>query len=306
MYPNHCRVQTGALALTTVSLRYCNQTADDWRPLQTGPRHPTPRSPMPNDLLHRAHDTAESRAELKATHTPEAIAVRLEAGDRQSYLKDFVYGAIDGAVTTFAVVAGVVGAALDSVIIIILGVANLVADGFSMAVSNYLGSRAELQQREQARRSEMRHIEKYPEGEREEIRQIYARKGFAGDDLERIVAVITSDRKLWLDTMLHEEFGLPRHGPVPWKAGLATFGAFVVVGAIPLLVFMVNPLLPTPIGVPFLISALLTGIAFFVVGSWKARIVEQRWWLGGLETLAVGGSAAVLAWLAGHLLRGLA
>lgn len=257
-------------------------------------------------FLNRAHDEAESQAELEATHTPEAIRVRLEASSRESYLKDLIYGAIDGAVTTFAVVAGVVGAALDNVIIVILGVANLVADGFSMAVSNYLGSRAEAEQRHMARRSETRHIEKYPEGEREEIRQIFARKGFGGDDLERVVEVITADRDLWLDTMLHEEFGIPRHGPVPWKAGAATFAAFVVVGAIPLLAFILDAVVPGVTIRPFLVSCVLTGLAFFVVGAWKARVVEQAWWRGGLETLLVGGSAAILAYLVGHLLRGLA
>ncbi|MDX1569327.1 MAG: VIT1/CCC1 transporter family protein [Xanthomonadales bacterium] len=257
-------------------------------------------------FLHRAHDEAESRAELEATHTPEAIRVRLEASSRESYLKDFIYGAIDGAVTTFAVVAGVVGAALDNIIIVILGVANLVADGFSMAISNYLGSRAEAEQRDKARRSETRHIEKYPEGEKEEIRQIFARKGFSGEDLERVVDVITSDQDLWLETMLHEEFGIPRHGPVPWKAGVATFMAFVVIGSVPLLAYIMQALLPGLTIRPFFISCVLTGAAFFLVGAWKAKVVEQAWWRGGLETLLVGGSAAVLAYIAGHLLRGLA
>lgn len=260
---------------------------------------------MSRDLINRAHDAAESEAELRATHTPEAIALRLAGEDRASYLKDLIYGAIDGAITTFAIVAGVVGAGLDNAIIIVLGLANLVADGFSMAVSNFLGSRAELQQRERARRSETRHIDQYPEGEREEIRQIFAAKGFEGAVLDRVVEVITSDKKLWLETMLVEEFGLPRHGPVPWKAGTATFVAFVVVGAIPLLAFGIHALAPMTAVSPFILSIILTAIAFFVVGAWKARMVEQRWWVGGLETVLLGGSAAALAWLVGYLLRGL-
>ena len=130
---------------------------------------------------------------LEKTHTPSAIRKRLQFGVQHSYLKDFIYGAIDGAVTTFAVVSGVAGAGLSIKIVIILGLANLFGDGFSMAVGNFLGTRAEEQLREQARKEEEFHIQEIPQGEREEIRQIFAAKGFAGRELEKVVEVITAD-----------------------------------------------------------------------------------------------------------------
>lgn len=74
-----------------------------------------------------------------------AIRERLSQPPKRSHLRDFIYGGIDGAVTTFAVVAGVAGAGLSATVVIILGVANLIANGFSMAVSNYAATRAELQ-----------------------------------------------------------------------------------------------------------------------------------------------------------------
>ncbi|MBJ7472138.1 MAG: VIT1/CCC1 transporter family protein [Solirubrobacteraceae bacterium] len=237
-------------------------------------------------------------------HTPDAIRERLGAPHAVSYLRDLIYGAVDGAVTTFAVVAGATGAGLSNGVVVIMGLANLFADGFSMGVSNFLGSRAAEQQRDRARRREERHIDRYPEGEREEIRQLFAAKGFEGDDLERIVAVITSDRERWIDTMMTEELGFARDATSAVRAALATFAAFLVVGALPLSVFLIDALAPDVIADPFVWSAALTAVAFFGVGSLKARVVEMRWWRSGLETFLIGGAAAAIAYLVGVALEG--
>lgn len=252
------------------------------------------------------NESAEPLDALHAAHTPQKIHARLQSGPGRTYLRDFVYGAIDGTVTTFAVVAGVAGAELPPSVIIILGLANLVGDGFSMAASNYLGTRAEEQLRERARRREEQEIDLCPEGEREEIRQILRGKGFEGADLERAVEIITSDRRQWVELMLTDELGLSLSGSPPFRAAAATFTAFVVVGLIPLLTFVVQFLGGTIPGSPLAGSTLLTGITFFGIGAAKARFVEQRWYWSGFETLLIGGSAAGLAYLVGLLLRGIA
>ncbi|WP_442485242.1 VIT1/CCC1 transporter family protein [Aeoliella sp. SH292] len=247
-----------------------------------------------------------SKAELKAAHTPERIRLRLEAPMAHSYLRDFVYGAIDGTVTTFAVVSGVAGAGLSVGVIIILGFANLVGDGFSMAASNYLGTKAEEELRRKARRMEEEHIRKYPEGEREEIRQIFAGKGFEGEQLEHVVEVITADHKRWVDTMLVEELGLPLTSPSAIRAAGVTMLAFVLVGIIPLLPFLVHPLFGVTLGSPYASSAVMTGVAFFLVGAAKSWFINESWIRAGIETFVVGSAAAGLAYLVGLAFGGIA
>lgn len=249
--------------------------------------------------------TSTTLTTLQSSHTPEAIRRRLQERQVHSYLKDFVYGAIDGAVTTFAVVSGVAGAQLSPQIVVILGLANLAADGFSMAVGNFLGTRTEEELRSSAKKREELHIDQIPEGEREEIRQIFARKGFEGKDLEKIVKTITSNKKQWVDTMLKEELGIPVEGPSPWRAALSTFTAFVLVGFLPLVAFLIDLAFPEVLFNPFLISAFMTGLAFFVVGAFKSSFVGKPWFLAGLETLLMGGGAAILAFVVGLLLRNL-
>ena len=244
--------------------------------------------------------------DLEHSHHPELIAARLSGDQKHSYLKDFVYGAIDGAVTTFAVVSGVAGAGLPSNIVVILGVANLVGDGFSMAAGNFLGTKAEAEHRERIRQMEERHISAEPDGEREEIRQIFREKGFDGDLLEEVVNVITTDRTRWVETMLQEEHGLAPIAASAWRAAIMTFSAFLVVGAIPLVPFVIELLFGLEVPHAYLLSTGMTAIAFFGVGAVKSRFVETRWLLAGLETLFVGGLAAGLAYVCGLLLRGIA
>lgn len=244
-------------------------------------------------------------SELQKSHTPEAIQRRLQSGPPSVYLREFVYGAVDGTVTTFAVVSGVAGAGLSSGIVIVLGLANLLADGFSMAVSAFHGIRAEEEIRERVRQEEHQHIAHYPAGEREEIRQIFAAKGFEGELLEEIVTVITSDEKRWVQTMVQDEHGLALEGPDGFKAACATFVAFLLAGSVPLVVFLFDYFGPNQIATPFLISSTMTGVAFFGIGAVKSRFVERTWYGAGLETLLAGAAASALAWLVGWMLRGI-
>ena len=234
---------------------------------------------------------------MEHEHTVEAIQKRLAAGPRHNYLRDWIYGGIDGAVTTFAVVSGVVGARLSPWVILVMGFANLFADGFSMAASNFLGTRAEHDDLERLEAIEHRHVDLDPEGEREEVRQIFRGKGFSGEDLTRLVALITSDRSRWVRTMLTEEYGLPQQVRSPWLAAITTFSAFLVCGLVPLLPFLLGG------RDPLALSIAMTAIVFFGIGSLKSRWSMSTWWRSGLSTLAVGVIAAGLAYVVGVLLN---
>jgi vacuolar iron transporter family protein len=166
------------------------------------------------------------------------------------YVSEFVYGGIDGAVTTFAIVAGSLGAALNSSIILVLGAANLLADGFSMAVSNYLSTKSE-----------------------KELHRKHK----------------------------HENLLIKN----PKKTAIATFISFAVIGFIPIFPFVLALFIPSASTNQFLYSAILTAFAFLFIGSMKGRIVEKSISKSAIETLAIGGVAAVIAFAVGYLLRGL-
>jgi VIT1/CCC1 family predicted Fe2+/Mn2+ transporter len=232
-------------------------------------------------------------------HSAEAIRDRLVEGPSANYIRDWVYGGIDGAVTTFAIVAGVVGADFSTRVLMILGVANLVADGFSMAASNYSGTKTEQEEFERLHAWEDGQITADPKGETAEIREIFRLKGFEGADLERAVEIVTSDRDIWIETMLAEEYGLPRATRAPAISAMSTFAAFILCGVIPLLPFI--------IGVPaaFETSIVLTAGVFFAIGAVKSRWSMMHWWRSGLEITAIGLGTAFIAYLIGYGLKNL-
>lgn len=228
-------------------------------------------------------------------HSQQEVERRIGAPPGRGYLRDIVYGGIDGSVTTFAIVAGVAGAGLSPWVIIALGIANVLADGFSMAAGNYSGTKAELDEIKRLRDVELRHLREDPKGERREIREILRLKGLSGDVLEAATDAIAANQEASVQLMLEGEYGLAAVDPHPSRAALATFAAFLVAGLIPMLPFLFG------LENAFQLSAIATGCVFFGIGAMKSHWALAPWWRSGLETLLIGGTAAAIAYGVGSL-----
>src|SRR3989338_2496594 len=173
------------------------------------------------------------------------------------YLKDVVFSANDGIITTFAVIAGTVGADLPISVILIVGVASMIADGFSMATGNYLGTKSERELYYLEEKREFAEVKKLPEEELAEIRKILTGKGYAGAELDTMVKLISSNEKYWVDFMMREELGLylpSSRNPLLHAA--ASFCSFILAGLLPL-----TPYIFIQNGDSFFLAALFAGIA---------------------------------------------
>ena len=219
------------------------------------------------------------------------------------YLGEFVYGAIDGTVTTFAVVAGATGATLSPGVVIILGFANLIGDGFSMASGNFLSERTQRDYIRKERAREEWEIENVREGEVEEIREIYRKKGFRGKDLETAVKIITSDKKTWVDTMMTEELGLIESQKKPWMTALVTYTGFILIGLIPLLAYVLSYFSDFFKNNTFMAAIVMTVIGLISIGIIKRYVTKKNLFKSVFETLFVGGAAAVMAYFVGYFLQ---
>lgn len=215
----------------------------------------------------------------------------------QRYLKEFVYGGIDGAVTTFAVVAGAVGAGLDESIIIILGFANLLADGFSMSVGAYLAAKTEKEHFQKNKRIEYWEINNIPEKEREEVEEIYRAKGSEGELLKQVVDTITSNPDRWVEEMMKNELQLIEEEKSSLKIGVATFTSFIIIGLIPLTAYV------TQVENPFKTATFLTALAFIGIGWLKSFVNATNRLKSVIETLGLGALAAGIAYSVGNLLE---
>lgn len=172
-----------------------------------------------------------------------------------------------------------------------------------MSIGSYLSTKSERDNYFKHRKVEYWEVDNMPEAEREEIREIYQAKGFEGELLEQVVDKITEDRDRWVDIMMKEELEMIEEQKSPFAMGLVTFISFIVVGFIPLLIYVYDYLSENSIENEFAIACFLTSLAFISIGWLKAVVTQTNRWKGVLETLVLGASAAFLAYWVGDFLE---
>lgn len=240
-------------------------------------------------------------------HTDNAISTANEehGGAGSQYLGEMVYGGLDGIITTFAVVSGVAGAQLGTPVILILGLANLLADGFSMATGAYLSTKSEHEYYRKEWEREAWEVEHFPDGELAELREVYVKRGYTEDEARQLVDIQSREPNRWVKAMMIDELGMMRDESNPLINGLVTFASFVIAGAVPLVVYLVGLAFPISPKMAFPISIASSGLALFALGATKVLVTKLNPIRSGLEMLIVGGLAASVAYIVGALLKGI-
>ncbi len=254
----------------------------------------------------KAFERGDKQASAHA-HTANAISAAREehGGAGSQYLGEMVYGGLDGIITTFAVVSGVAGAQLGTPVILILGLANLLADGFSMATGAYLSSKSEREYYRKEWEREAWEVKHFPDGERAELQEVYVSRGYTDEEAAQLVEIQSRNPERWVKAMMIDELGMMEDETNPLINGLVTLASFVIAGAVPLVVYLIGLAFPISPDMAFPISIASSGLALFALGATKVLVTKLNPIRSGLEMLVVGGLAAGVAYVVGALLKGI-
>lgn len=250
------------------------------------------------------------------SYSEEDFREHMETEHKQTpfseYLREIVYGGIDGIVTTFAVVAGFTGAQVGNstavggsfLTVLLFGFANLFADAVSMGLGNFLSVRSQQDVYRGEKKKELRELRESRGMEKEETKHILRQKGYSSEQAVRLTELLAANEDYWLQFMMREELRLPNpEGENPYLTGLTTFSSFITFGLIPLLPY----LLFCPAGVcgpVFELSVLFTAAALTLLGLLRWKVTQEKFRRSLLETVILGGVSALIAYFVGTLFAG--
>lgn len=230
------------------------------------------------------------------TPTPGQREFRHRRMSGSGSLRAAVFGINDGLVSNVSLIMGVAGASLDSPVILLTGVAGLLAGAASMAAGEYVSMQSQREMFEHQIALEQQELNAYPQEEAEELALIYEARGIPAADAKRLADMLISDPSRALDTLAREELGLnPHELGSAWGAAGASFVAFAVGAAVPLLPFLWHAAHALGIAVG------ITAVTLFVTGAIVSLFTGRSPWWSGLRMVLVAGAAAGVTYLVGHL-----
>lgn len=237
--------------------------------------------------------------DLKKRPTPEAFAIHKKRKEhkRNNPLRDIILGGQDGLVNALGIILGILAGSSDIKLLIAAVLAATCAESLSMGAVAYTSALSEKAYYESEKTKEAKEIDEEPEMEREEIRQIFEQKGFKGNVLEEIVDTISSDKKLWIDTMMAEELGLSQIDTKDvLKSAVIVTVATAIGHIIPLMPFF---FFSRETGL--ITAVFICGLTLFGVGVYQAVTLVGSWWKSGLRMLIIGLAAAFIGYFIAKL-----
>ena len=210
-------------------------------------------------------------------------------------LRQAVFGANDGLVSTFGLVAGLTGAAASPAILIIANVVNMFASGMSMGFGSYLATKSQYEYNKRLEAEERHRIRNERKAALKELRSLHLRRGVPKSQLKRHMDTVIDDEKEWLTFVMQEKHGLAKASfPNPIRGGTIMFFVFVACGFIPIIpLFFVSGMRA------LMVSAFITSIALFIVGALKHSLTGRSWTSLGLENLSIGAVTGIVGFIAG-------
>ncbi len=214
--------------------------------------------------------------------------------NKGKYIRALVFGFNDGTVSNLALVAGLSGALLGNKVVILGGLADMVAGGISMGLGNYIATKSQMEFYRQEYRREKEEVKDMPQIEKKEIEELYRKKGFKGKELQMVVHRITSNKRRWLKVMMEEEIGISKRTiENPVAVGIMTFFAFVIAALIPVIPFFFMN-----VKYALIVASAVCMSLLFLVGVAKTHYTGRDWLRSGIEMVIVG---AIATWTSYYL-----
>ncbi|GMH99430.1 hypothetical protein TrLO_g148 [Triparma laevis f. longispina] len=263
-------------------------------------------TPLNPDAARSAYDIGDLEAS-KTFHDGrsggQAIEEHSSGGD---FIKAIVFGGLDGILTSFAIVAGAAGGGMTPQVVLVLGFSNIFADALSMGVGEFLSSKAHNEWVLSERAREKWELDNYPEGEIQEMIDIYVDRGMSKEDATIVITKMSKYSEFFVDVMMAEELQLQvpedDHKCESMKEGLVMFLSFAAFGSLPIMGYVIIPIFFPEWGEETLFSTAcaVTGIVLFMMGCVKSMFSTTNWFVSGMETFMLGGACATLAYVIGQ------